>query len=427
MNKQCFAPTWESLRRHRLPEWFDDCKLGIFIHWGLYSVPAWAEVTWELGAEPSVEEWFVHNPYAEWYQNTIRIPDSPARRHHDRTYGRGFPYEAFADCFTCDRWEPGEWARLFKESGAGYVVLTTKHHDGFCLYPSRYTHFNAFEQGPKRDLVGELTAAVRAEGLRMGTYFSGLLDWTTFSDPLTGDIGDNYNQSDAFAEYSRNQAMELIERYHPSVLWNDIGWPEKGRDDLPQLFAHYYHAVPDGVVNDRWSVDFCDYTTAEYQSGRRALDKKWEMCRGLGLSFGYNQNEDEKTILSGRDLVRILVEYVSHNGNLLINVGPRADGTIPDIQKDRLLCLGAWMKTNGEAIYGTRPWAERQHDKLENGADVFYTRKGTDLFAIVDHLSPGMHEIRLPFLKSALSIEAPNDYPVVMKLEDFFCKSRTPE
>ena len=238
------------------------------------------------------------------------------------------------------------------------MVLTTKHHDGFCLYPSRYTHFNAFEQGPKRDLVGELTAVVRAEGLRMGTYYSGLLDWTTFPDPLTRGIGDNYNQSAAFADYSRNQVMELIERYQPSVLWNDIGWPEKGRDDLPQLFAHYFHAVPEGVVNDRWSVDFCDYTTAEYQEEGAVLSIRSGRCGRFGALIRLqSQNEDEKTIMSGRDLVRILVEYVSTMESAdQYRTAWRWDDS--RYTERPIVVSGCLDENKLRAIYGTRPWAE---------------------------------------------------------------------
>jgi len=420
MDQQKFQPTWESVMSHKLPDWYDDCKLGIFIHWGLYSVPAWAEVTWELGAAPSEFEWFTHNPYAEWYLNTIRIKDSPAQIHHDKKYGKDFPYEKFADSFTCDKWDPGEWAKLFKESGAGYVVLTTKHHDGFCLYPSKYTSYNSMNHGPKRDLVGDLTNAVRAEGLRMGTYFSGLLDWTTFPYPLTGDIIKEYNQTYGFADYSLNQAVELIDNYKTSLLWGDIGWPEKGITDLPWLFAHYYNSVPDGVINDRFSCDWFDHYTAEYLVGRRSLEKKWEMNRGMGLSFGYNAQEDETSMLSSRDLVRFLIEHVSHNGNLLINVGPRADGTIPEKQISRLKDLGAWLVKYGDAIYGTRIWSERQKDTLPGGADVFYTRKGKDLFAIVDKLPPGETKVKLPICDSDQIVEPYADYPVPVKLEGFF-------
>jgi alpha-L-fucosidase len=275
--------------------------------------------------------------------------------------------------------------------------------------------------GPKRDLVGSLANAIRAEGLKMGTYFSGLFDWTTCPYPLTGHADfTQYNHTYAFADYSLNQAMELIDAYKPSVLWNDIGWPEKGQVDLPHLLAHYYNSVPEGVVDDRWGCDFSDYRTAEYQTGERSLTKKWEMCRGLGLSFGYNQSEGAETVLSGHALIKLLVEYVSTGGNLLINIGPRADGTIPEIQASRLRTLGAWLKKHGDAIYGTRVWTERQKDRLEGGAEAYYTRKGDDLYAIIDGLPVGNNDVKLPITDAALSVVVPDEYPVHVCLKKYF-------
>lgn len=422
-----YEPTWESLRTHPLPDWYDDAKLGIFIHWGLYSVPAWAEVTWELGAEPSDEEWFTHNPYAEWYMNTYRVEGSPAQKYHQEKYGKDFEYAQFADLFTAENWKPDEWAKLFKEAGAEYVVLTTKHHDGFCLYPSKYTDYNVMNHGAKRDLMGELTEAVRAEGLKMGAYYSGIYDWTTFDRPkMRKGTSGYYNTTYAFADYSYNQVWELIDKYHPAVLWNDVGWPEKGLADLPYLISHYYNTVPEGVINERWGLNFldqptwCDYLCAEYQTGTQTMSKKWEMSRGLGLSFGYNQNEGDETVLSGRDLVRLLVNYTAHNGNLLINIGPKADGTIPAIQIERLKALGKWMSIHQECIKGTRPWQERQQDDLGNGVDVFYTTKGKDLYAIVDHLPQGTQEVKLPIYDTTFTVTVEDEYPLPIKIENYF-------
>ena len=238
MEKRYFKSDWQDVATHPLPGWYDDCKLGIFITWGLYSVPAWAEVTWEFGEKPIGREWMTHCPYAEWYRNTISIEDSPARKHHNKVYGKDFPYEKFADSFLCERYDPDGWAKLFKEAGAGYVVPTFKHHDGFCLYPSKYSDYNSAELGPKRDLMGELAHAVRANGLKMAAYYSGLLDWTKFpprgNEPVPKEY---YNHTFGFSDYSFNQAMEIIDRYKPSILWNDIGWPRKGWDDLPFLFS----------------------------------------------------------------------------------------------------------------------------------------------------------------------------------------------
>jgi len=412
-----YQPTWESIKSHPRPQWFDDAKLGIFIHWGLYSVPAWANTNWELGAEPTAYEWFSHGSYAEWYLNTIRIKESEAWAYHKKTYGEDFPYEKFAEMFTCKNWNPAQWADAFKDAGAEYVVLTAKHHDGFCLYPSDYTDYNSVKQGPKRDLTGELTQAVRDAGLKMGLYFSGLLDWTFDLEPIVdhGHFQQKYALKPEHVAISRNQTMELIDKYKPSLLWGDIGWPIKGEKDLPEIFSHYYNSVPQGLTNDRWNGLWQDYFTAEYLLGMRGLDFKWEMCRGLGLSFGYNQNEDESTMLSSRELVELLCEYVSANGNLLINVGPKADGTIPKEQLARLADLGAWLKKHGEAIYGTRPYMPCQSEVLPGGAKVYYTQKGGVVFAILCGLDKGKHTVNLPALGKDVTVEVPDEMPVYVR------------
>lgn len=397
-----FKPTWESVKTHTVPTWYDDCKLGIFIHWGPYSVPAFAPPSCELGDIPLDEGWFCNNPYAEWYLNSIRTKKGPSYEYHINKYGETFDYENFTYMWKAEKWNPGEWAELFKKAGAGYVVLTTKHHDGFCLWPSRYTDFNTAKRGPERDLMGELTAAVRNAGLKMGAYYSGILDWSYTSEPILedDDLRTLAPITNAYADYAYNQVTELIDRYKPSVLWNDIGWPVKGVEDLKHLFAHYYNTVEEGVVDDRWNDVWCDFTSKEYGLGDMNVEKKWEMCRGIGYSFGFNAMEDEKQILSSRGLVSLLVKTVSHNGNLLINIGPKADGTIPEIQKDRLLAMGAWLAENGEAIYGTRPYI-RQYEKTTSGAEVFFTKKDNDLYIILDNLKAGNNEIAVGGITAA--------------------------
>ncbi len=171
-----YKPIFDSIKEHPLPEWYNDAKLGIFIHWGLYSVPAWAPTTGELG-DVDWNIWFGLNPYAEWYQNSLRINESETRKYHNQKYGTDFKYEDFTKLWKAANWDPDNWAILFKQIGAKYVVLTTKHHDGFNLWPSNYTDFSVKNTGPKRDLVGDLTKAVRKQGLKMGLYYSGLLDW----------------------------------------------------------------------------------------------------------------------------------------------------------------------------------------------------------------------------------------------------------
>jgi len=380
-----FEPAWPSLYTHRAPEWYENAKLGIFIHWGLYSVPAWAPTTGELG-KVDRSKWFTLNPYAEWYLNTLRIKDSPTYKHHAETYGANFDYYAFAPIFNqkTANWNPDAWAKLFRGAGARYVVLTTKHHDGFRLWPSSVR--NPRQPGPDlsaaRDLVGDLTAAVRSNGMRMGLYYSGGLDWTFTSEPIrtTGDLRRMVPQSEEYARYADAHWRELTDRYKPAVMWNDINYPKAG--DIPGLFAHYYDTVPDGVINNRFGVDFADFTTPEYAKYDRITEKKWESCRGLGFSFGYNQAEGQEHVIASDKLIALLIDIVSKNGNLLLNIGPRSDGSISEIQLDRLNALGSWLKVNGEGIFDTKPWV-RPSAAGPKAPQVRFTRKGDSVYAFL--------------------------------------------
>lgn len=399
-----YLPTWESVQSHTVPSWFHSAKLGIFIHWGLYSVPAWAPTTGELGkvvAEEGWEAWFARNPYAEWYYNSMRIPGGVTQAYHTQTYGPDFAYEDFIPMFNdaVVGWDPGEWASLFKTVGAQYVVLTTKHHDGFLLWPS--AHPNPFRAGyhAKRDLVGDLTAAVRAAGMRMALYYSGGIDWTFNPTVVTNiaDLAQAVPQQADYVAYADAHWYELIERYAPVILWNDIAYPAAA--DLPKLFAHYYNTVPEGLVNNRFTQAFdieaggsteilggkhYDFTTPEYASYDQITEPKWEATRGIGFSFGYNQNEGPEAYLSITELVRSFVDIVSKNGNLLLNVGPKADGTIPELQRERLEGLGAWLRVHGEAIFGTRPWVTAEgtaRTDTQAEVSVRFTQKPDTLYA----------------------------------------------
>lgn len=389
MGKRFFS-TWDSIKEHTVPEWYEDCKFGIFIHWGIYSVPAYAPRTWELGEVETNEEWFCNNPYAEWYYNSINVGRGPSYEHHIEKYGKDFKYEDFIPLWKAENWNPEQWAEIFKKAGAKYVVLTTKHHDGFCLYPSKYTDFNSVNMGPGKDITGELTKAVRGAGLKMGLYYSGLIDWQFANDPIFTEEQNFSNACPTFeyADYSYNQMKELVDTYQPSVLWNDIGWPKQSEQAMPYLLSHYYNTVEDGVVNDRFNGLYQDYSTKEYQYGEANRNEKWEMCRGMGLSFGYNENEGDDQIISLPDLISLLVSTVANNGNLLLNIGPKADGTIPKEQVKRLLALGEWLEINGEGIYGTR-CSERDSEVLENGIRLYWTSKGQDLYLFLDRLPKG--------------------------------------
>lgn len=334
--------------RGRLPEWATEASLGIFIHWGPYSVPAWAEPIGALGTIPD-DRWFAHNPYAEWYANTIRIEGSPAAVHHAEVHGSA-PYEDFLDHWKAESYDPAEWARLFRELGADYVVPVTKHHDGVTLWDAPGGKgLSTVDRGPRRDLVAPLAEAVRAEGMRFGVYYSGGLDWSVGDRPPIENVADLNRHRPNDAEYAARataHVRDLIDRYRPSVLWNDIDWPDAGKADgsLDDLIRHYRATVPDGIVNDRWGADVWDYRTSEYAAGgTNETGIGWENNRGLGFSFGYNRVEDETSTLGPRELARHYADVVSRGGRLLLNVGPDASGRIPDMQLRTLTRVASWM------------------------------------------------------------------------------------
>lgn len=393
-----YQPTRESVETHPLPAWFDNAKLGIFVHWGLYSVPGWAPLAGELSdilATGDWAKWFANNPYAEWYMNSWRIDGSPTQRYHNETYGPNFNYFDFAPQFNAatEQWNPDDWASLFQRVHARYAVLTTKHHDGFTLWPSRTPNPFIADYHARRDLVGEFMEAIRGRGLTAALYYSGGLDWT-FNDTVIQHIADipkAVPQMPAYVDYANAHWRELIDRYETMILWNDIAYP--AATDLNVLFAEYYNKLPEGLVNNRFTQrfqlgadgnivtdNFHDFETPEYASFSEIRAKKWESCRGIGASFGYNRNEGPEQHLTVENLVRSFMDIVSKNGNLLLNVGPMADGTIPALQRERLLGLGEWLDVNGAAIFDTRPWVVAD-GKTDAGVDVRFTQKEGDLYA----------------------------------------------
>jgi alpha-L-fucosidase len=377
-----YKPTLESLNQHPLPQWYADAKLGIFIHWGLYSVPGWAPLAHPEHDFTSLD--YIHrNPYAEWYLNSMRLEGSPTQAYHREHYGANYDYYNFAEVFDRDiqKWNPDSWAEIFTEAGAKYVVLTSKHHEGFTLWPSDTPNpkLPAGRQHASRDIVGELTNAVRKQGLRMGLYYSGGYDWTFVPGPIAeaADYQTVKPQSEAYGRYVDAHFRELIRRYQPAVLWNDIDYPKSGHP--LEIMAEYYDAVPDGVIDDRFGVEHSDFKSPEYETLKEISSTKWEECRGLGRSFGYNRAEGEAETIAPDRLIYLLVDIVSKNGNLLLDVGPEADGTIPPVQMSRLGALGAWLKQNGEAIYGTRPWT-RAEGETTGGIPVRFTQANFSLY-----------------------------------------------
>lgn len=378
-----YEPKLESLNTHPLPSWYADAKLGIFIHWGLYSVPGWAPLM-HPDHDFESNDYIKYNPYAEWYLNTMRLDGSPTQAYHKEHYGADYDYYNFAPIFDKEikKWKPETWAKVFQDAGAKYVVLTTKHHDGFTLWPSARPNpkLPTDRQHATRDLVGELTKAVNKTGLHMGLYYSGGYDWTFVPGPIRNrsDYSSVKPQTEEYGKYVDAQMRELIQRYHPAVLWNDIDYPKSGHP--LEIMAEYYNAIPEGVIDDRFGVKHSDFKSPEYETLKTISPTKWEECRGLGQSFGYNRAEGEKETIAPDALIYLLVDIVSKNGNLLLDVGPEADGTIPAIQMERLVELGAWLRMNGDAIYGTHPWNRAEGETAE-GIAVRFTEKGSELYA----------------------------------------------
>ncbi|XP_019405693.1 PREDICTED: plasma alpha-L-fucosidase [Crocodylus porosus] len=356
-----YDPTWESLDARAVPAWFDELKFGVFIHWGVFSVPSFGS------------EWFW------WYwQKERRKPYVKFMEDH---YPPGFRYEDFGPLFTAEFFDPNRWADILKASGAKYVVLTSKHHEGFTLWGSKYSwNWNAVDVGPKRDIVAELAASIRNRtDLRFGLYHS-LFEWF---NPLFLDDASNVFKTRTFpTSKSLPELYEIVTKYQPEILWSD------GDGNAPDTYwnstgflAWLYNDSPvrDTVVtNDRWGAgSICKhggyYTCSDRYNPGHLLPHKWENCMTIDKwSWGYRRNAQLSDYLTIEELVKQLVETVSCGGNLLMNIGPTHDGCIVAIFEERLRQMGAWLKVNGEAIYGTKPW-RAQNDSSTPG--VWYTFK----------------------------------------------------
>ncbi len=376
-----YKPNWQSLDSRPVPEWWKDAKFGIFIHWGVYAVPAWCD------------GW-----YAEWYYRLMQ-GDHPGGgpgliAHHKKTWGEDFRYPQFAPLFKAEKYDPEAWAELFRESGAGYVVLTSKHHEGFCLWDAPDSeNWNAVDIGPKKDLIAPLAKAVRNQQMRFGLYYS-LLEW---------DHGDNLpgnkypDGSDAYvSKHVLPQMKDLVKKYQPSIIWPDGEWTNPSEYWRGPAFLAWYlknsDKKDDVVWNDRWGKgnrgNHGGFYTTEYgKDGMEGGAHPWEESRGIGGSYGYNswyEDKDER-YPDTQELLDVFVSIISRGGNFLLNVGPKADGTIIEVFQDRLRDIGRFLDANGEAVYGSRlPY------KSEQGENIKFTRdKGNKaIFAFVKN-KPG--------------------------------------
>ena len=391
-NAQQVEPTWESINQRGYPQWFRDAKLGIFVHWGLYSVPAYS----------------APDAYGEWFYRGLMLGDSTRvkemrdfNRHWGYLLGDQWSgrlgndegvkqrvkvtdlYALYAQSWHAEHWKPQQWANLFAESGAKYVVLVTKHHDGYCLWNSRYQpSWNSVVTGPHMNIVDTLTRCVRNAGMKMGFYYS-LTEWTNrlhiwMQDPDDA-IGDYVD------DYMVPQFKELVKKYKPSLIFADGEWQNTAEQfRAPELIAWYYNTVgEEAIVNDRWgSGTEHGFRTPEYKGAIKDTVRPWAECRGIGKSFAFNRNEPLSNYLTSDSLIRHFVKLVAAGGGMTLNVGPDADGTIPMLQQERLHDLGEWLRINGEAIYGSRPFGKM----CERDSTIYYTLNHGNLYAIATHL-----------------------------------------
>jgi len=386
-----YENNWDSLNKRKVPTWFEDAKFGIFIHWGLYSVPAYT----------------AKGQYAEWYMRQIEDKSSQAYAFHKRVYGEDAKYEDFVKGFTAELFDAKRWASLFQKSGAKYINLVSKHHDGFCLYKSDYAwNWNSVDVGPHRDFLQELKDALADTDVHFGVYHS-VYEWF---HPLYLKNPEQYA-----LEHLIPMLKELIEKYQPHTLFTDGEWDHPDTVWHSTEFLQWLYnesSVRDIIVpNDRWGkgtrgklggnfTTEYGYITGKQRIEDVELDRPFEECRGIGASFGFNRNEETADYMTPKELLDTLCSLVSKGGNFLLNIGPAADGTIPVIMEERLLQMGDWLRINGEAIYGTRLYSK------ESQEGVYYTKKGDTVYAIMTRFPFGSQLLSLvdydPTLRASL-------------------------
>ena len=359
-----YEAKWESLDKRPCPQWFQDAKFGIFIHWGVYSVPSW-------GAPKEYAEWY-------WHNMSDKKADNPWRAFHEKNYGKDFDYKDFAPMFRAELFDPDQWADIFYRSGAKYIVPTSKHHEGFCIWPNEEANrawnrpWNSVVTGPKRDLLGDLGTAVRKRGMKYGFYYS-LYEWY---NPLWLKDKPAY-----VTQHMHPQFKDVVTRYSPAIIFTDGEWDLPSKDwKSEELLAWLFNESPckdEVVINDRWGKEtrhhHGGYYTTEYGAGMKDDSHPWEESRGMAYSYGYNRAETIDDYKTGREFILVLCDLVSRGGNFLLDIGPNGDGRIPVIMEQRLLEIGDWLKVNGEAIYGTRfagrscQWSDGKRPEQEYG------------------------------------------------------------
>ncbi len=358
---------WESLKKYECPEWFRDAKFGIFIHWGVYSVPAFGN---------------------EWYPRNMYLKGSEEFKYHLEKYGpqNKFGYKDFIPLFTAEKFNADQWVELFKKSGAKYIVPVAEHHDGFAMYKTSLSKWNAAEMGPKRDIIGELAEATNKQGLVFGLSSHRIEHWwfmnggrkveSDVNDPAYADFyGPAREQDETMTpEYMNDwllRTTELINNYQPQLFWFDWWIEQPAMDPYRKSLASYYYnkglSWNKGVVINYKNISFPEGTAVyDIERGSSKATKKypWQTDTSIGKkSWGYIEGEENK---NPNEIIDALIDIVSKNGNLLLNIGPKADGTISSEQQSVLLEIGKWLEVNGEGIYGSRPWKVSGEGPTEN-------------------------------------------------------------
>ncbi|MDR0814617.1 MAG: alpha-L-fucosidase [Bacteroidales bacterium] len=401
-----------SIRKHKCPEWFLDAKFGMFIDWGIYSVPGWA---------PKQEE---GSMYPDGYLNHITHREADIA-YHEKTWGKDFQQDDFIPLFTAENYKPEWLAELAQDAGMKYIIPFCKHHDGFCLWPSSYTGRNALQMGPHKDLIRPLVNECNKLGLKFGFYFS-VEEWRTLMidngvkkvrkwnepplpyEPTAKCIkemlsGKYFIEGDFFADYIAPQAKEFINMYDPDILWFDGEWDyTMERQHTTDIISHFFNHAEgrkEVALNDRNGQSrhkIGDFFTSEYHSltQDQKLTHPWEENRGISQSFGYNWQDTEENVLTVDEFIDLFVRTVSENGNLLLIVNLDGKGGLPEVQERRLREIGKWLKVNGEAIYSSRPWLVPNE---EDGKIRFTQSKdGSAVYAICTDFPQG--EIKLKSL-----------------------------
>ncbi|XP_005102731.1 alpha-L-fucosidase [Aplysia californica] len=402
-----YEPNWKSLDSRPLPGWYDDAKLGIFVHWGVFSVPSYSS------------EWF-------WW-NWKGLPTPAVVEFMLQNYPPDFTYADFGKQFTAEFFEGGEWANMFQKSGAKYVVFVSKHHEGYTNWPSKYSfNWNSMALGPNRDIVGELMNATRSKtDLKFGLYHS-MFEW--FHPLYLADKKSGFKSQDFVNQKTLPELYEIVETYKPEVVWSDGDWeaPDvywKSKEFLAWLYTN--SSVKDTVVvNDRWGSNISCHHGGVYTCGDRfnpgVLQKhKWENAMTIDkYSWGFRRNARLSDYLTIEGLLQTFVITISCGGNMLMNVGPPKHGHIVPIYEERLSQMGSWLKVNGEGVYGSRPWTS-QNETVTEG--VWYTKKtdasGTSVYAFVFNW-PDTDTLRLdlPQVSSATKVSLLG-YPTLLSYQ----------